>query len=167
MESSGWSPWQGSSFSPGSCAGGSLLGDLGPGPSDAVSCSPSTRLSAHSVGSLPAFAFADSAGSPGRLRLSSTHAGSRAQDAQSSTRASVAGFTAVHPLPARLESGGGLRSASELYPPRPWSLMGGVPSKGFATGGPHPQEDNDDEELHDALCCPITQVRSHQADICM
>ena len=156
-ESPGWSPWQGSSFSPSSGAGGSLLGTLCPRPSEAVPRSPLPRVSARSVGSLPAFAFADSAGPTGGLRSLSSQAGAGARVTQLPARASCAGSAAVTPLAARQGSGAGLRSASARLPARPWPV-GGAAGMGVGIGGPQQQEANDSEELHDALCCPITQV---------
>jgi hypothetical protein len=159
-ESQGWSLWQGSSFSPGSGASGSLLGALCPRPLDATPRSPPPRVATLSVGSLPAFAFADSRGSTGcGLRSLSTQAGLSAQDTRLLSRASFVGSSAAALPAARRGSSGGLRSASAHLPARPWPVAGAA-GMGFGAGGPHPQQqdENDDDELHEALCCPITQV---------
>ena len=147
LDSPGWSPWQGSSFSPGSGAGGSLLGASDdPGRSEAVPSGPPLRASSQSLGSISAFSFAESARSASRLRSNSSHAGFGAHDDPQ--------------LQTRQSAVGGLRSASAQLPTRPWPLMRrGAPTAELGFGGRQPPEDCNDEELHDVLCCPITQVR--------
>ena len=126
----GWSPWQGSAFSPASGGGGGgLLGalNLGP-PSEEHSSHHPSQLSARSVDSLPPFAV------PGR---------------------SIMGGSAVS----------GLRSISAQMPRPPMQQQLPVAGLGAASGqllygygGAGLQMQKEDEELLDALCCPITQV---------
>ncbi len=128
----GWSPWKGSAFSPAGGGGGGLLGALNFAPlgEEPLGSWPS-QLSARSVDSLPPVSVP----------------GSRS-----------AGGSAV----------GGLRSTSAQLPrpptmeQPPFAGIGGASAQlpyGYGGGQPLLMQ-REDEELLEALCCPITQVRT-------